>query len=100
MKNQDATLCAQKLKAIGDETRIKILGQLFKNPACGTDIARQLGFTQAHIAHHLTILKTSQLIVANRQGRKVIYEIHPTIKPTHSAKAADSIDLGCCKISF
>ena len=92
--------CAHWLKAMADDTRLKIMGHLFQGPQCGSDIAKKLKLSQPHVAHHLGILKRSKILQTLRQGQKVFYELHPDIHERIATGDQNTIDLGCCKISF
>lgn len=90
--------CARILKAIGDETRIKILQLLFHGPRCVTDIAGLLHMEQPHISHHIGILRSAGLVLAERDGKRVLYSIHPDV--SNPIAAGESLDLGCCSVQF
>jgi DNA-binding transcriptional ArsR family regulator len=90
--------CAQVLRAIGDETRIKILQLLFHGPRCVTEIAAALHREQPHISHHIGILRSAGLVLAERNGKRVLYSIHPDV--ASPIAAGESLDLGCCSVQF
>ncbi len=98
--------CAQILRAVADETRLQIIQLLFQKEKCGSDIAEELNLPQPHIAHHLGILKNAKLVDSQRQGQKVLYRLHPVFQKSvqeNSAQTENSsqtLDIGCCKISF
>ena len=90
--------CAKVLKAISDETRIKILQLLFHGQQCVTDIAAQLEVEQPHVSHHLGILRSASLVLDERDGKRVLYSIHPEV--LGPLTAGESLDLGCCSVQF
>jgi len=45
------------LKALSDETRLRIVAQIFKGDMCVCEIEASLGLTQSNASRHLTILK-------------------------------------------
>jgi len=49
-------------KAIGDETRLRILRQLATEPATPPDLAERLGMPRTTLLHHLSILRRAGLI--------------------------------------
>ena len=51
--------CASVLKALADETRLRILESLLAEEKCVSDLVRELGCTQPHVSHHLRILRDS-----------------------------------------
>ena len=54
--------CAMVLKALTDETRLRILESLLIEEKCVTDIVRELGCPQPHVSHHLRILRNSGVV--------------------------------------
>jgi DNA-binding transcriptional ArsR family regulator len=90
--------CAKVLRAIGDETRIKILQLLFHGPQCVTDIAAALRMEQPHVSHHIGILRAAGLVLDERDGKRVLYSIHPDV--SSPIAAGESLDLGCCSVQF
>lgn len=63
-------------KAIGDDTRLKILFLLLRKNICAKGIARHLDISEAAVSQHIKILKEADLIVAYKQGYFVKYEIN------------------------
>jgi DNA-binding transcriptional ArsR family regulator len=49
-------------KAIGDETRLRILRELASKPATPPDLAERMGMPRTTLLHHLRILKDADLI--------------------------------------
>lgn len=62
-------------KALGDNTRIKILYALLSAEMCVCDIAALLGMTQSAISHQLRVLKQSRLVKYRREGKIVYYSL-------------------------
>ncbi len=91
--------CAAALKAMSDKTRLLILKNLFKGEKCGTELARELGLSQPHIAHHLNILKKARLVDSRRDGKRVCYSLHSTVHEAMEDRDT-TIDLGCCTMTF
>jgi ArsR family transcriptional regulator len=47
----------------------------------------------------LQVLKREQIVETHKQGRFVVYRLHPDVfEATRSA--ADCLDLGCCKLEL
>ena len=63
-------------KAIGDETRMKILLLLANRNICAKGIAKHLCISEAAVSQHIKILKEAKLIVGNKRGYHIIYEIN------------------------
>ncbi len=91
--------CSKSLKAVSDLNRINILELLFKGEMCVSDLVKALGLDQPKVSHHLAILKRANVIIDRRQGRKIIYSLHPGYykKPNDYV---DRIDFGFCSVDF
>lgn len=92
--------CAGVLKAIGDETRLRILESLLVHEKCVTDLVSELGQSQPHISHHLKILKAASLVEGLRDGRRVCYRICPKVARALKDRGDKALDFGCCQILF
>lgn len=64
------------LKALGDETRLKILHEMRKEPATTQSLAVNLKLTEAGISKHLKILNSVRLVNKVRQGNYMLYSIN------------------------
>lgn len=62
-------------KALGDETRAKILYALEKQPLCVRDIAVLIGISESGISHQLSTLKDKRLVKAERNGNVMYYSL-------------------------
>ena len=94
----DSGECARILKALGDETRLKIVQLLLKGEKSVSDIAKSLKMGQPQASHHLSILRSSGLVGTRREGNKVINFIHP--EKYFLSKKETGLDLGCCSVNF
>lgn len=63
----------QFLKVLSEEKRIEIIKILAAKPALGSDLARQLGLTNATASYHMTILLGIGLIDYERVGQRLHY---------------------------
>lgn len=61
------------LKALGDETRLRILSLLSQEELSGTDLMEILNMGQSRISTHLTLLREVGLVVDRRAGRRSFY---------------------------
>lgn len=64
-------------KALGDETRLKIVEMLLGKELCVCDILDEFDKTQPVISHHLKTLKHAGLVVDNRDGKWIYYSLSP-----------------------
>jgi|YNPNPStandDraft_1061719.scaffolds.fasta_scaffold06322_3 ArsR family transcriptional regulator len=63
----------QRLKALADPTRLRILNLLMQGELCGCDIQYVLGLTQSNVSRHLAYLKHSGWVADRREGYRVFY---------------------------
>ncbi|MZG31501.1 MAG: winged helix-turn-helix transcriptional regulator [Nitrospinae bacterium] len=94
----DSEECAKILKALGDETRLKIVQLLLKGEKSVSEIVRSLSMGQPQASHHLSILRASGLVGTRREGNKVINFIHPGKYFLNNKETG--LDLGCCSVNF
>ena len=90
--------CSRFLKALSDLNRLKILELLFKGHLCVSDMVKVLKVDQPKVSHHLAILKRAGIILDNRQGRKIIYSLHPAL--CKKTRFTGKIDAGYCSVEF
>jgi DNA-binding transcriptional ArsR family regulator len=64
---------AERLKAIGDPTRLEILHTLEGREMCVGDVLARVGGSQANISKHLAVLRRSGIVEARREGLHVFY---------------------------
>lgn len=62
---------------LGDTTRLKIMLVLAKQRVCVGDIAHKTKFSISLVSHNLRLLKTAEMVKAEREGKKIYYTIHP-----------------------
>jgi len=92
--------CAMVLKALGDETRLRILESLLISEKCVTDLVQELKCTQPHASHHLRILRGSGLVEGHRNGKQVCYRVSSAIQRALANRQGQSLDFGCCELRF
>ena len=63
-------------KALGDETRLKILTMLTKGRTCACKILEEFHFTQPTLSYHMKQLTDSGLVSADKDGKWVYYTIN------------------------
>lgn len=65
------------LKALADETRMRILHLLAQEELSGTDLMEILNMGQSRISTHLALLKEVGLVLDRKAGRRIFYSIAP-----------------------
>ena len=61
--------CIAALKALGEETRLRILCLLFKEPLSVNEISDRLRASQYNISKHLRIMREAGLLVNRKTGQ-------------------------------
>lgn len=87
--------CIAALKALGEETRLRILRLLFKQPLSVNEISLRLNASQYNVSKHLRIMREAGLLELKKQGRERLYSVVPALKAEVSANN-NILDLGCC----
>lgn len=63
------------LKAIADDTRLKIVKLLLKHNYCVGALARRLDLTEAAISQHLKVLREAGLLIGEKRGYFMHYDV-------------------------
>ena len=101
MKNlSEYQMCAQRLKALADPERLRIVNCLLAGPRNVGDLAEQLDDEIVKVSHHLGILRNAGLVQSTKQGRFVVYELHPDVAASAPTSSPKHIDLGCCRLEL
>jgi DNA-binding transcriptional ArsR family regulator len=66
-------------RALSDPTRREILELLRSGPRTSGEIADKFRTSWATISRHLSVLKDAGLILAERDGQHVVYELNTTV---------------------
>jgi ArsR family transcriptional regulator, arsenate/arsenite/antimonite-responsive transcriptional repressor len=72
-------------KALGDETRLRILGLLLAGEVCVCDIHESLKIPQPKASRHLAYLRRSGLVETRRQGLWIHYRLARPSDPVIAA---------------
>jgi biotin operon repressor len=64
------------LKAIADETRLRILGLIAEAPQSGKQLADALGLTPPTISHHMRRLLAAGIVTEVRQAQRHVYSLN------------------------
>ncbi len=79
------------LKAIGDQSRLRILMALHKGELCVCQIVELLQLAHSTVSKHLSILKAAELVTARKQGRWIYYDLAQKDLPGFSFSLIDSM---------
>ncbi len=67
---------ADALKAIGDPTRLQIVGLLKQRDCCVCELTPIFNISQPAISKHMSRLKGAGLVTENRKGQWVFYSLN------------------------
>jgi ArsR family transcriptional regulator len=91
--------CADRLKALADADRLRIVQVLRGGPKNVGEIAGEMQAEIANVSHHLQVLKREKIVETEKQGRYVVYRLHPDVFAA-TRSSSDCLDLGCCKLEL
>lgn len=68
-------VAALRFRALGDETRLRLLEILTGGERCVSDLMDELALGQSLVSHHLRALREAGLVTVRRDGRRIHYAI-------------------------
>ena len=83
---------ADRLKAMADPMRLRILHVLQGGERCVNDILGQVGGSQANVSKHLSVLRRAGLVECRREGVNVYYRIEDPAVFTICESVCDSLE--------
>ena len=93
--------CARALRALADPERLRIIHYLRGGGHNVSELAALLDAEIVNVSHHLGVLRHAGLVQDEKQGRFVIYRLHPDIFHGSSNDAsAEHLDFGCCRLEL
>jgi len=66
-------------KALADPTRRAILKLLREGPLTSGEIAERFDSAWPTVSRHLGVLRAARLVVSERRGQQVVYELNTTV---------------------
>lgn len=66
-------------KALGDETRLKIIEMMSDYEMCVCEIIDRLKMSQPAVSHHLKILKNAGIVQDSREGKWIYYSLNEDV---------------------
>ncbi len=70
---------AKMFKALGDNSRLRIIKMLSQKNLCVCEIQAIIGYSMPTISNHLKILREAELITAQKQEKYVVYELSTSL---------------------
>jgi DNA-binding transcriptional ArsR family regulator len=85
--------CVGALKALGEESRLRILRAVSDHPLDVSQIAGRLRISPYNVSKHLRVLRDAGLLQVQREGKRRLYSMARGVSGTRGLKV---LDLGCC----
>ncbi|KTD75229.1 MULTISPECIES: ArsR/SmtB family transcription factor [Legionella] len=77
MLNQDQIITLSDiLHLMGEPNRLKLLLVCLEGTKSVSELAEQLQLSVPLASHHLSLLRSARLLVANRKGKHIFYSIY------------------------
>ncbi|MGC3971687.1 MAG: metalloregulator ArsR/SmtB family transcription factor [Pirellulales bacterium] len=93
--------CAERLKALAEPERLRIITTLLKGPKHVSVLAEELEDTIVKVSHHLGVLRHQGIVKATKQGRHVEYSLAPDVFAVANVSDEENyLDLGCCRLEL
>jgi DNA-binding transcriptional ArsR family regulator len=67
---------ADTMQALATPSRLRILGRLHAGPCPVNELAGDVGMEPSAVSHQLRLLRHLGLVVGQRDGRQVVYDLH------------------------
>jgi DNA-binding transcriptional ArsR family regulator len=101
MKSLKPKQCSQKLRALGDPERLRIIQFLATGPRCVGELAELLQKPIPAVSHHLQRLRQANLVEAERRGKFIYYCLNPKVyQRANDGACCDYLNLGCCRLEL
>jgi len=81
-------LMVDKIKAIADKTRLKIIEILLTKRYCVNVLAEELNISESAVSQHLKILREADLVIGEKRG----YYVHYSVKKDKLIEIATAIE--------
>lgn len=91
--------CISVLKAMAEESRMRIVRLLLQSPLGVNTIAEKLGLTQYNVSKHLRVLREAGLLEVHKQGKQHLYALVPELS-NRLSKSKNELELKCCTFRF
>ena len=93
------TKCVPILKALGDETRWRIVRELLKETLTVGELTERLDANQYNVSKHLRILRDARIVTTRKDGKNLYCSVDSELKQ-RIARNKNQLDLDCCTFRF
>ena len=83
------------LKALSDETRMKLIKLLLGHDYCVRGLARRIGISEPAVSQHLKVLKEAGIIEGQKRGYYIHYEVNKEIIQEVARQLDQLVSLKC-----
>ena len=90
MLSTDGNDCVVALKALGEDTRVRIVALLLDQPMEVGTIAKRLDVSQYNVSKHLRILREAGLLQVEKAGRRHLYAVVENARPAAASGRSES----------
>lgn len=73
---ETARLVAERMQVLSTPSRVQILGRLKEGPCAVGELADAVGMEASAVSHQLRQLRHLGLVVGERRGKQVVYDLH------------------------
>jgi len=84
---------AARLAALAEPTRVRVVDRLAHGPLHVGGLAELLGVPMVNLSHHLGVMRQAGLLEDQKDGRRVIYRLHPDVARPGDGDAIVVLDL-------
>jgi DNA-binding transcriptional ArsR family regulator len=88
-------VCISALKALAEETRLRMLRLLLKEQLSVNEISERLKVSPYNTSKHLRVMREAGLLEIEKHGQQRLYRVAAKLKSQMSANNG-ILDLGCC----
>ena len=67
---------AETMQALATPSRLRILGRLRQSPAAVGELAAAVEMERSAVSQQLRVLRHLGLVIGDRRGRKIVYDLH------------------------
>ena len=75
MHHDDLAPVEELFRALANRVRLAILTSLNQGPRCVHELVEELGLPQPLVSQHLRVLRSANLVAAQRQGTEMNYSL-------------------------
>jgi DNA-binding transcriptional ArsR family regulator len=88
--------CLAAMRALAEESRLKLVRRLLAGPCCVNDLCDSLGLTPYNASKHLRVLREAGLVAMEKQSQQHVYALAAGLR-RRLRPGTQTLDLGCCQ---